>query len=36
MNKSLKNVLSQKKLVIKTKIFLVKTNIVKLSKYMNQ
>ena len=36
MNKSLKNVLSQKKLVIKTKIFSVKTNIVKLSKYMNQ
>ena len=36
MNKSLKNVLSQKKFVIKTKIFSVKTNIVKLSKYMNQ
>ena len=36
MEKSLKNVLSQNKLVIKSKIFSVNTNIAKLSKYINK
>ena len=36
MNKSIKNVLSQNKFVIKTKFFSVKTHIAKLSKYINK
>ena len=36
MKKSLKNVLSQNKLVIKSKNFSVKINIAKLSKYISK